>query len=157
MTFKHAPAVLAFLLCATALVPAESSIRIQFRDGRLWISARDASVRDILREWAKLGGVKIVNGDHVIGPPITLELDGVFEREALAVLLRDAAGYVVAARADGSNGPSEFDRIVVLPTSRIDPALANAAPTAPPPEEDDKPAFALPDALADLIRAGSAR
>ena len=89
------------------------------------LSAQNAPVRAILQEWARLGGATIVNGDRVAGPPVTLELTGVPERQALDVVLRSVAGYIVAPRRAGSPGASAFDRIMILPTS--------VAPRAPAP------------------------
>ena len=82
-------------------------------------------MRAILQEWARLGGATIVNGDRVTGPPVTLELTGVPERQALDIVLRSVAGYIVAPRPVGSQGVSAFDRIMILPTS--------VAPRAPAP------------------------
>ena len=89
------------------------------------LSAQNAPIRAILQEWARLGGATIVNGDRVAGPPVTLELTGVPERQALDIVLRSVAGYIVAPRPAGSQGVSAFDRIMILPTS--------VAPRAPAP------------------------
>jgi hypothetical protein len=56
--------------------------------------------------------------------PLTLELEGVTEREALDIILRGVSGYMLAAREPGGAGASMFDRIMILPTS--------AAPRNPP-------------------------
>ena len=56
---------------------------------------------------------------------MTLELTGVPERQALDIVLRSVAGYIVAPRPAGSQGASAFDRIMILPTS--------VAPRAPAP------------------------
>ena len=44
-----------------------------------------------------MGGATIVNGNNVVGP-LTLELVGVPEQQTLDIILRDAAGYVLAPR-----------------------------------------------------------
>ena len=41
---------------------------------------------------------RIVNGERVAGPAVTLELQDVSERQALDVLLRGVSGYIVAPR-----------------------------------------------------------
>ena len=89
------------------------------------LSAQNAPVRAILAEWARLGGATIVNGDRVVGPPVTLELTGVPERQALDIVLRSVAGYMLAPRRAGSIGASMFDRILILPTS-VAPQAARA-------------------------------
>jgi hypothetical protein len=138
----------------------EQPVQLQFQEGRVTLRAQDAPVRAILAEWARLGGATIVNGDRVTGPPLTLELAGVPERQALDVVLRTVAGYMLAPRRDAATGASAFDRIVILPTSvapqnpppaprptagrpvprpRL-PALARPpAPVAPPPTPDVVP------------------
>jgi hypothetical protein len=103
----------------------EQPVHLQFQEGRVTLRAQNAPVRAILAEWARLGGATIVNGDRVTGPPLTLELTGVPERQALDIVLRTVAGYMLAPRRTGATGASAFDRIMILPTS--------VAPRNPPP------------------------
>lgn len=104
---------------------AQQGVVLRFQDGRVTLRADNAPVRAILAEWAKLGGATIVNGDRVVGPPVTIELTDVPERQALDVVLRNVAGYMLAPRRAGSQAASAFDRILILPTS--------VAPRNPPP------------------------
>ena len=104
---------------------AQQPVTLQFNAGQVTLSAQNAPVRAILAEWARLGGATVVNGDRVAGPPVTLELTDVPERQALDVILRGVAGYMLAPRRAGSMGASAFDRIMILPTS--------VAPRNPPP------------------------
>lgn len=131
--------------CAVALVvlagtaaPAwtQQAVKLQFEDGLVTLTAQNAPIRTILAEWARLGGATIVNGDRVAGPPVTLELSRVPERQALDTLLRTVAGYMLAPRRPGSIGASAFDRILILPTS--------AAPRTPPPSPASTPRVTLP-------------
>jgi hypothetical protein len=115
----------AILAIVAGPAKAQQGVKLQFNNGQVTLSAQNASVRTILQEWARLGGATIVNGDRVTGPPVTLELAGVPERQALDVVLRSVAGYIVAPRPVGSQGVSAFDRIMILPTS--------VAPRTPPP------------------------
>ena len=109
---------LAVFLSVSALpAGAQQSVKLQFNGGQVTLSAQNAPVRVILAEWARLGGATIVNGDRVAGPPVTLELTGVPERQALDVVLRGVAGYMLAPRREGTTGVSAFDRILILPTS----------------------------------------
>jgi hypothetical protein len=114
-----------FLLVSALPTGAQQSIKLQFNGGQVTLSAQNAPVRVILAEWARLGGATIVNGDRVAGAPVTLELTGVPERQALDIVLRSVAGYMLAPRRAGSSGASDFDRILILPTS--------VAPRNPPP------------------------
>ena len=116
---------LALLMCGAAQAAAQQSVALEFDGGRVTLRAQNAPVSSILAEWAKLGGATIVNGDRVGGQPVTLELTDVPEREALDVVLRDVAGYMLAPRRAGASGASAFD-ILVLATS--------VAPPNPPPQ-----------------------
>lgn len=128
----------AILAIVAGTAGAQQGVKLQFDNGQVTLSAQNAPVRAILQEWARLGGATIVNGDRVTGPPVTLELTGVPERQALDIVLRSVAGYIVAPRPVGSQGVSAFDRIMILPTSvapRTPPpasAAARVAPVRPP-------------------------
>jgi hypothetical protein len=94
------------------------------------LDAQNVPVRQILAEWARIGGSTVINGDKVAGAPVTLQFDGVPERQALDIILRSVSGYMLAAREPGSEGLSGFSRILILPTSagpRNAPAPAAAA------------------------------
>ena len=79
--FSYA-ALTAGLLAAPALAAA-GDLSLTIVDGRVTLVAQDVTVRQILAEWARIGGTKIVNGDKLIGPPLTLELHDVPEGKAL--------------------------------------------------------------------------
>src|SRR5919201_1822712 len=102
---------------AVALAQAPAPLRLQISGGRVTLHADNVPVRTILAEWSRLGGARIINGDRVAGAPLTLDLEGVPERQALDIVLRGVAGYVLAAREPGSPGASMYDRIMILPTS----------------------------------------
>jgi len=109
---------------------ALADVQLTIRDGRVSLVAKDATVRQILTEWARVGQTKIVNVERIPGGPITLELKDVPEQEALEVLLRSVSGYMAAPRATVVANASAFDRIIVMPTS-----VAPRTPVggAPPP------------------------
>jgi hypothetical protein len=148
------------LLMATAVVAGTAEageLNLTIANGRVTLIAHDVTVRQILDEWARVGQTKIVNGDKLLGAPLTIELRDVPEAIALETVLRSAAGYVVAPRVAGNVGASYYDRILILPTSR--PPAVTAAPPSPqfnrppPPqtmpvvENDDEPAPAAPPAV----------
>jgi hypothetical protein len=127
-------ALAAAIVLIQAGVASAQAITLEFLNGRVNLSAQNAPVRAILAEWTRLGGTNIVNGDRVTGAPLTIELQGVPERQALDVVLRGVAGYMIAAREAGGPGASHFDRVMILPTSsapRTTPT--NTATFAPPP------------------------
>src|SRR5262245_46485162 len=100
---------------------------LHIREGLVTLDARNVSPRQVLAEWARVGGATIVNGDKVAGPALTLQLTDTPERQALDIILRNVSGYMLAARQPGSPGASRFDRILILPTS--------VAPRNPPPPQ----------------------
>jgi hypothetical protein len=116
--------------------PATAQVQLAISDGRVSLTATNATLRQILAEWARVGQTRIVNGDRVGGEPLTLQLADVPEERALAILLRSLSGYLAAPRPTPVAGASRFDRILVMPTvSR--PRLAVSAPpaaTQPAPE-----------------------
>jgi hypothetical protein len=105
---------------------AFADVRLSFHDGQVSIVAKDATIGQILAEWAKIGQTKIVNGERIPGPAVTIELENVSEQRALDVVLRELSGYMAAPRAVAVPNASRFDRIIVVPTS-VRPARAAAA------------------------------
>jgi hypothetical protein len=116
------------LLGAGATSAAAQGVNLEFHDGKVRLNASNASVSQILAEWARRGRTTIVNGERVPGPPVTLELQDVPEEQALDIVLRGASGYLVAARESAVAGTSAFDRIYILPTSS---RPTSAAPLPP--------------------------
>lgn len=113
-----------------AVSTASADVQLTMKDGRVSLVAKDATVRQILTEWARVGQTKIVNVERVPGGPVTLELINVPEAQALEVLLRSLSGYITAPRAVEAATLSRFDRIILMPT------LAAARPSigsTPPP------------------------
>jgi hypothetical protein len=126
MSFKSLAVCAAVLLSCAAPASAQA-VRLRFHDGLVTLNTQNAPLRAILTEWARQGGATILNAERVSGPPMSLELNAVPERQALDVLLRTVSGYIAAPRAAGSTSVAVFDRIVILPTST---APANVPPTA---------------------------
>src|SRR6185503_395247 len=123
-------AVLAFTLLLASTASAEVQLTIQ--NGRVSLKAKDATLRQIMQEWARVGQTKAVNVERIPGGPITLELTNVTEAEALEVLLRTVSGYVAAPRATAvANNLSRFDRIVVMPAAAAPKQALSAAPPTP--------------------------
>src|SRR5215510_49116 len=90
--------VVAGLLLMAVKPAAAQVVNLEFKDGRVKLVTENATVSQILAEWAKRGRTTIVNGERIPGPPATLQLVDVPEREALDVILRGASGYMVAER-----------------------------------------------------------
>jgi hypothetical protein len=142
-----------------------ADVRISIHDGRVSLSAKDATVRQILTEWARVGRTQIVNVERISGGPITIEFNNVPEQEALDMLLRSVSGYMVASRAVVISDASLFDRVIVMPTSAAPRPAPSAAPPPPPPfaqvngfipqpqDDDDnrQPGLQLPPAGAPIF------
>jgi hypothetical protein len=130
MTLRRATLVASFLLLS-GLPAYAQSVSVQFQNGYVTLKTQNAPLPAILAEWSRVGGSRIINAEQVPGTPLTLELSGVTERQALSVLLRSVSGYITAPRRDDSVGASTLDRILILPTSTpVRQAAATPAATA---------------------------
>jgi hypothetical protein len=121
---------------------ASADVRLTIANGKVSLSAKDATVRQILAEWSRIGQTKIVNADRIVGSQVTLELADVSEEQALDVILRSVSGYLAAPRSVAVANASRYDRILVLATStgtRPAPAPAQAVYQPPPfnPQQAD--------------------
>jgi hypothetical protein len=124
------------VLIASALVTASASawageLKLTIANGRVTLIAQEVPLRQILTEWARVGETRIVNAEKLVGPPLTLQLVDVPEKEALDIVLHSASGYVAAPRAASASGASQYDRIMILATSRA-PAVSASGSTPPP-------------------------
>jgi hypothetical protein len=103
------------VLLGCAASSSAQTINLQFDNGLVTLNAQNAPVRTILAEWSRLGGTRFLNADRIGGAPVTVELTSVPERQALEILLRSVAGYVVTQREGG--GVSRLGGVAILPTS----------------------------------------
>jgi hypothetical protein len=104
------------------------TVSLTLHDGLVTLDAKAATPRQILAQWEKVGHTRMVNAEKVPGPPLTLQLQQVPERQALDIILQSAAGYMAAPRSQFLANASVFDRVVILATS-----------TAPPPQPAGRP------------------
>ena len=123
------------LTCAWAAPAAAQQLTVAFNEGLVTVDATSVPVRQILNEWSKKGGTKVIGVERVTGAPLTIKLVDVPEAKALEVILRSVAGYMAAPRSAGE-GLSMYDRILVMATSST-PAPSTPARPAPQPN----PAF----------------
>ena len=144
--FAAAAASAAVLLAGA---PAFADVQVTMQDGKVSVVAKDATLRQIMAEWARVGQTKVINVDRIPGGPITLELHGVPEDRALEILMRSLSGYLAAPRAIPSPTLSKFDRIVVMPTVAAARQPAAAASAAPAPVFQPTPTFQPPPAQAE--------
>jgi hypothetical protein len=140
-------------------MPSRADVLLRIENGQVSLKATNATVRDILAEWARIGQTRIVNGDRIPGGPVSLELNGVTEEQALEVILRSVAGYVVAPRASEVVNASRYDRILVMPTSSPTSAPTRSAPPQPgfPQPAFGQPGFGQPGGQPGVAQPGFAQ
>jgi hypothetical protein len=122
-------------LCSTVVVvllsalPAQAQqLTLQITSGRVTLDAVNVPARQILAEWARVGGTKVVGAEKITGTPLTLKLVDMPERQALDIILRNVAGFMAAPRqASATPGASAYDRILIMATSSVVPAQPAAA------------------------------
>lgn len=138
-------AIFAAFACGLSNQAAADELKLSMQDGRVTIVANNVPLRQILQEWARIGQTKIVNGDKLSGPAVTLQLTDVPEKEALDILLRSASGYIAAPRPVAIAGAAMYDRVTILATSRAPTATAGSVSPPPfqrppmPVDVDDEP------------------
>jgi len=143
MPYKALAFGAALVASLAVAAPASADVQITMHDGRVSIVAKDATLRQILAEWAKVGQTKILNGDRVPSGPLTLQLNNVPEAQALDTLLRTVSGYLASPRAEFVSNLSTFDRIAIVPTP-APPMSMPSASAAPPPMFQQPPVFQRP-------------
>ena len=145
--------VLAPLVAGIALsaAPVGADVRITIANGTVTVSATDATPRQILAEWARVGQTRIVNIERIGGVAVSLELINVPEAQALDTLLRAVGDYLAAPRAVALPNASQYDRIYLLPASAAAARPVTPAPAPPPAfrQPQQQPIFVPPDALPD--------
>jgi hypothetical protein len=110
---------------------AFADVQLTIQDGRVSLIAKDATVRQILAEWARIGHTTVMNLERIPGGPLSLQLTDVPEQSALEIVLRSVGGYVLAPRPAVVSNLSRFERILIMPTSAVPPPRAAGAPPAP--------------------------
>jgi hypothetical protein len=124
--------VLLGLALIAAAAPAQAQVRLSIQNGRVSLTATNATLRQILDEWARIGQTRIVNVEKVASAPLNLQLNDVAEEEALDVILRSVSGYVAAPRVVQNPNASRFDRVVIMATSA--PVRASSGPAFAQPQ-----------------------
>jgi hypothetical protein len=151
--------LLARCLAAAALIASaradsyaqNANVQLTMKDGFVTLMVRNVPVREVLKEWARVGQTTIVNADKLTGPPVTLQIVNEPEGRALDILLRSVAGYVAAPRPTPRDDVSYYDRIAILVSSRPPAAVAAPVMAALPP-----PAPAHGEAAAIAAQPGMA-
>lgn len=123
------------LLTAALAVPAATTekVRLTIRDGRVWLTADQATIADILAEWSRVGATQMMNTERLKSPLLTLDLRGVPELDALDVIMRSAGGFVAVSRTAGGDAShlSRFSRVVIVPSASAGGTAVVALPRTP--------------------------
>jgi hypothetical protein len=105
-------------------------VKLVIRGGLVTLETKDATLREIFAEWARVGQSQVVNAESVPGGPMTVQLTNVPERQALDTLLRSVAGFLAVPRAVPQASTSIYDRIVLMPRTR--PAVGSTSVSPAP-------------------------
>lgn len=143
--FKHITrfgCAILVLLAVVVRLAAASEVSVTFRDGKVTVVARDATLRQVLAEWQRVGHTRIEPLDRVPAQPITIELVDVPQSQALAMILRSLSGYIAARRSGMLPGGSLYDRILLTPTlAQASTTVSTTVVSSTPP----RPAQTVPD------------
>jgi hypothetical protein len=141
MTLKRIVVVAAALLSSALPMRAQGprKLDISFNAGKVTIVAENVTLAEILAEWARKGGSRIVNAERLPGTPVMLtEFKDQPEADVLRTLLREAPGYGAAMRTAGA-GASTVQTVYILavrvnpvaPSSSSAPMTSPAQPSSP--------------------------
>jgi hypothetical protein len=142
------------LAFAIALYPAIAGaqtphVSLVLDERGVTLDARDATLREVLSEWERVGGMKLLNAEVLDDRRVTLQVSAVGEREALDILLRDLGGYVLGVRGAGASGGSQFGTLVLA-------ANRGPAPRVPTPALPLQATFTLQNLGRDVQQAAPA-
>ena len=122
------------LVLMSALPAQAQQLNLQINNGRVTLDAVNVPAQQILAEWARIGGTKVVGADKITGTPLSLKFVDMPERQALDIILRNVAGFMAAPRqASALPGASAYDRILIMATSSVVPPQPAANRNAPGP------------------------
>ena len=156
---RFVPTLLAGGAVLAASPAAGQAPEVSFAAGRVTITAHETPPAAILGAWERHGGPRFVDAGRLPDQPVSVHLVDVPEGEALRVLLRAAAGYVVIPRAVTQPGASAYDRVFIMEGSASPQAgrdLPASAPTSVAAHgADGQPRPAEPPPAPAETRAGT--
>jgi hypothetical protein len=101
-----------------AAAASARKLQLSFNQGHVNLVAQNVTVREILNEWQRQNGCQFVNSEKLTGGPVSFEFGQETELHVIEALLRGAAGYIIAPRADSAQSGSVCGSVFILPTSR---------------------------------------
>ena len=143
--------VLGVILAASTV---SAQVQLSMQGGHVTLVAKNATIRQILAEWERVGQTKVVNGERVLGGALNLELTNMPEQQALDIILRSVNGVLFAPRTELVAGNvSAFSQIILMPPSVAPPPSSASTPLPPafgqqttyPPQQQFQQQLPLPD------------
>src|SRR6187402_1384165 len=104
------------LLAASDTAAQKLSLHID--GGLVTLEADNVTVDEVLARWVDTTGLNLISKSGLGSDiPVSLHLEAVPERQALAMVLRDLSGYIMGERRDPLTGIVTIDRLMILPQS----------------------------------------
>jgi hypothetical protein len=145
MTLKRIVVVAAALMTSALPMRAQGvrKLDISFNAGKVTIVAENVTLAEILGEWSRKGGSKIVNAERLPGTPVMFtEFKDQPEADVLRTLLREAPGYGAAMRATPPAGASAVQTVFILAVRRESATASPATTTSTPVQQQSSPVAA---------------
>ncbi|MCR4374291.1 MAG: hypothetical protein NUW22_05525 [Acidobacteria bacterium] len=138
MSLTRVVIAVAVLIASAAPAMAQNArtLDISFEGGMVTLVAENVTLREILAEWARKGGSRIVNAERLGGSPVYLtEFKGQPEADVLRALLREAPGYGVSMRDAPAAGTSTVGTVMILATRTVPVSTSSvSAPVSSQPQ-----------------------
>ena len=112
----------------TAQAPATRTLDVSFNNGLVTIVGSNVTIREILLEWGRKGGSRIVNAEKLAGQVLPyIEFKDEPEIVVLRSLLREVPGYGAAPRIAPSPDASTIETVFLLATRSVPVSNAPAS------------------------------
>ena len=139
-----------------APAPQGPKVQITFEpNGLVTLVANGATLREVLAEWSRQGGSTFVNSERLSGAPQTLQYEHQPETVVMSSILRQAAGFMLGPRREGTRGASSFEVVYILPTSNPSAGGYVSQPTMPQPQQQITTPGAPDDEIAPVQGRGA--
>ena len=139
-----------------APAPQGPKVQITFEpNGLVTLVANGATLREILAEWSRQGGSTFVGSERLTGAPQTLQYEHQAETVVMSSILRQAAGFMLGPRREGTRGASSLEVVYILPTSNPSAGGYISQPMMPQPQQQVSTPGAPDDELAPVQGRGA--
>lgn len=132
---------------------------VSFNNGNVTIVAENVTLREIMAEWGRRGGSRIVNADRLGGAAIPfIEFKDEPEVVVLRSLLRDVPGYGAAPRIAPTADASSLEAVFILASRTVPVSGASAISSGAQPIQqpiEAVPQFEPPPQPAPRVIEGS--